>query len=179
MSSTAGGRRAARSSAGRPIGACAGTAGRILQAARPCAIMCGMRTSIARNAIAGGAAAVCFSLCGCAEPPPPSEPEFTAIVVSGDTKLPDWYKVLFTLRHLDGRVYEGECIWPDSYTPVLLQDSAKASQSVKPGKTWTTIREIEGAGADKFIPNGRGVMRYPNGAVKSGSWRNGQYTGGL
>lgn len=125
-------------------------------------------------------AAACLFLCGCVDPPPPpDEPEFTAVVVSGDARLPDWYQVKFVLRYLDGRVYEGECIWPDSYTPVLLQDSARAAERVKPGKTWTTIREIEGAGAGRFTPNGRDVMRHPNDVTESGNWRNGRYMGGL
>ena len=105
---------------------------------------------------------------GCSSPPAED---------TGDGGLPDWYRVRFVLNYPDGRKYEGECSWPDAYDDLIRLDLETSKGLVKPGKTMTSIREVEGSRVLDFPPNGRGTMTYPNGTTKTGLWRNGEYTG--
>jgi hypothetical protein len=127
-------------------------------------------------------AALLAALFACSEPEPaPRDARFAAVVTSDGSAVPDWYRVRFKLLYDDGRVYEGECKWPETYTARILTGvkEAEAQGFPKPGRSVTSVREIEGSPASLFIPHGRGVMRFRDGKVQDGKWADGRFTGKL
>ncbi len=137
------------------------------------------RNGLTPIAARGALAAWILALGACSEPPPQDDARFEAVVATDRRDVPAWFLVRFELRYLDGRVYKGECRWPDSYTMNVLVGAKAAQAIVKPGKTFTSVRVIEGSPAEQFIPHGRGAMYSPNGKVQDGKWVDGKFTGKL
>ena len=112
---------------------------------------------------------LCAVIAGCASRPL-SESEVRA-------QVPAWYIPVFKLAYPDGRVYEGECLWPESFDDGFRFDIKSRQAIGDAGRTVTAVYEVENERAFNFIPHGKGAMTRADGTRQEGYWKNGNYVG--
>lgn len=104
-------------------------------------------------------------------------PSCSSTEEAGGLVVPDWYIVNFKVHYQDGRIYTGQCKWPDSFDAGLAFDIKSKADMVKEGRTIKTRYELTPPKSKHYVPHGMGTMSFPDGSQQEGFWKDGAFVG--